>query len=77
MTIAQLRIRALELEAEADARLRVASKEFQEVRHKPRTPEWIKASDKLIFWRDTRNGFRMAADALLGLSMIEEGGDWN
>lgn len=75
MTIGQLRIQALELEAEANAQLRQATKDFQST--KPRTAEWFKASDRLMFWKDVHTGIASAADALLGLSLIEKGGDWS
>lgn len=75
MTIDELRMRVLELESETGSRARAASTEFyRDLNH---TDKWTrqKLSDKLVFWTDARNGLRMAADALLGLSMIEEDGN--
>ncbi len=56
MTIKEILGMTARLEVEAEKFLGATNEEFR-LREK-RTPEWFRASDKMVFWADVRNGLR-------------------
>ncbi len=77
MTITEMWTRTTELEARADEKFKGAVSTCRALDRRLQTKDWLLATDTAIFWRDVRNGYRQAADALHALFLIEQGGDWS